>query len=62
MVTAFRVFRSVKFRFQIEGQRPDELYGQRRTLLRIRGGDRREKALHRLQDEVSDEKGVVGRQ
>ena len=34
IVTAFGVFTSVKFRFQIEGQHPGELYGQCRTLLR----------------------------
>lgn len=36
---------ALKFRFQIEGQHPGELYGQYRTLLRILGGDRREKAF-----------------
>ena len=49
-ITAFGVFTSVKFRVQIEGQHQSELYGQCRTLPRIRGGDRREKALHRLQE------------
>ena len=46
IVTAFGVFTSVKFRFQIEGQHPGELYGQCRRLLR--NTLRRVRERHRL--------------